>query len=154
MKHGIAGTPADIPAFDVDGMLGGLVKWLRVLGYDAAFPRPAPTSTDRVFVTTAAHKARAGDVIVTATHRLQQLAEVLRQTGIEPDEALFFSRCVLCNDLVVPIPREDVHGKVPEYIFSSHEDFHVCRKCGRVYWEGSHLSRVKSWLEVLQATEE
>jgi uncharacterized protein len=154
MENRITSEPGNTPAFDVDGMLGGLVKWLRILGYDAAFPRSQPTSPHRVFVTAAAHKARGGDVVVTATHRLHQLVEVLQQTGIELDEALIFSRCVLCNEPVVPVPHEEVHGKVPEYIYRTGKDFHACPKCGRIYWEGSHLGRVKSRLHALRVVDE
>jgi len=142
-------TPDAPPAFDVDGMLGGLVKWLRILGYDAAFPCPRPTSPLRVFVTTVPGKARAGDVIVSTEHRLQQLAQVLQQTGFEPDEALFFSRCILCNEQVVPVQRDDVVDEVPDWIFRSGASFQACPKCGRIYWEGSHLERVKKRLEAL-----
>ena len=154
MKPRITSTPEDAPAFDVDGMLGGLVKWLRILGYDAAFPRPKPTSPHRIFVTTAARKAQAGAVIVTAGHPLRQLAEVLQQAEIEPDETLFFTRCILCNEPVDPIPAEEVHGKVPEYIFRSVGEFTACPKCGRIYWEGSHLGRVKRRLHALEAADE
>lgn len=153
MSRRISDTCEEIPTFDVDGMLGGLVKWLRILGYDAAFPCPRPTSPLRVFITTVPGKVRAGDVIVTTEHRLQQLAEVLQQTGFEPDEALFFSRCVLCNEPVVPVPRDEVLAKVPDWIFHSGGPFHACPKCGRIYWEGSHLERVKKRLQALQLPE-
>jgi hypothetical protein len=146
MKHRFTETIEDAPAFDVDGMLGGLVKWLRILGYDTAFPCARPTSPLRVFVTTVPAKARAGSVIVTAGHRFQQLAEVIRQTGIVPNESLFFSRCILCNEPVVPVPREEVPAKVPGSIFRKGGPFRACPKCGRIYWEGSHLSRVKTRL--------
>ncbi len=154
MDQRITGTPEDVPAFDVDGMLGGLVKWLRILGYDAAFPCPGPTSLFRIFVTASPGKARAGDVIITAEHRLQQLAEVLQQTGIVPDEALFFSRCILCNERVIPVPRDEVVAKIPDSIFRGGGPFHVCPKCGRVYWEGSHIRRVKTRLRALDVKDD
>jgi len=154
MNQRIADTPHAPPAFDVDGMLGGLVKWLRILGYDAAFPRPKPTSPLRVFVTTVPGKARAGDVIVSTEHRLRQLAEVLQQTGFEPDEALFFSRCILCNEPVVSVVRSEVGAKVPDWIFRSGGPFQACPKCGRIYWEGSHLERVKKRLQALDVGED
>lgn len=146
MNPRIMSTPEDVPAFDVDGMLGGLAKWLRILGYDTAFPCPRPTSPLRVFVTTVRRKARAEAVIVTAEDRLQQLAEVLEQTGIVLDESLFFSRCTLCNEPVVPVSHDEVHGKVPDSILRRGGPFHGCPKCGRIYWEGSHLSRVRTRL--------
>lgn len=154
MKHPIWSNPEQPPAFDVDGMLGGLAKWLRILGYDTAFPRSRPTSPLRIFVTTAVRKAQAGAVIVTATKPLQQLGEVLQQTEIEPDDALFFSRCILCNEPVSPIAVEQAHGKVPEYIFRSVTEFTGCPKCGRIYWEGSHLGRVKRRLKEIAAGDE
>ena len=128
------------PCFDVDGMLGRLAKWLRILGFDAAYPRSAP-SGEKYFVTTRKQERIPQILIVTANDSMEQLKEVLTAIRVRPNPGLFFSRCLICNTPVVKIPRDDVFGQVPEQIFASRSEFHKCPQCGRVYWEGSHLSR-------------
>ncbi len=129
------------PRFDVDGMLGKLAKWLRIVGFDAAYPRGTP-SAGRYFVTTRKQKLIPGIIVVTAKDSVEQLKEVLTAINIRPNPSLFFSRCLICNIPVVEIPREGVAGQVPEEIFASRSEFHKCPQCMRLYWEGSHLSRV------------
>ncbi|MGO9116282.1 MAG: Mut7-C RNAse domain-containing protein [Desulfomonilaceae bacterium] len=134
------------PCFDVDGMLGRLAKWLRILGFDAAYPRSAPTA-DRYFVTTRKQKGILQIIIVTANDSMQQLKQVLTAISVRPDPSMFFSRCLICNIPVVEISRADAAGQVPEEIFGSRSEFHECPRCRRVYWEGSHLSRMSRRLK-------
>ncbi len=134
------------PCFDVDGMLGRLAKWLRILGFDAAYPKNAPTA-DRYFVTTRQRKGIPQITIVTANDSMEQLKEVLAATGVRPNPSLFLSRCLICNIPVIEIPRADAAEQVPEEIFRSRSKFHKCPQCRRVYWEGSHLSRISRCLK-------
>ncbi|MBI5569337.1 MAG: hypothetical protein HY914_05265 [Desulfomonile tiedjei] len=131
--------------FDLDGMLGGLAKWLRIVGFDTAFPRFTPRG-GRWFVTAVKSKGGLLTVWVSCSRPLDQLKEVLAQADLSLDPCLFFSRCVLCNEPVVEVPKEDVAGKVPDKIFDLVSCFHQCPACGRVYWVGSHLERTKERL--------
>lgn len=54
-----------------------------------------------------------------------------------------FSRCLKCNLTLVEAEREAVVGRVPEKIATSFDRFYICPECGRVYWPGSHLQRMK-----------
>ncbi len=134
------------PAFDVDGMLGRVAKWLRILGIDAAFPCSVP-SQGRFFVTTRKGTQPPGIVRIAAGTVEEQLKEVLDRTGVEPDPDLLFSRCLICNVPVREVPRAGVERKVPVAVFSMTSTFHECPNCGRVYWEGTHESRVRRRLE-------
>jgi uncharacterized protein with PIN domain len=133
-------------AFDVDGMLGRLAKWLRILGFDAAFPRSRP-SAHRLFVTARRSIAYASAIIVTGPDPIEQLRQVLEQAGIRSDPKLLLSRCLICNVPVNEVRREDVAGRVPDLILEKTDLFHQCPKCGRIYWEGSHEKRIKKRLE-------
>jgi uncharacterized protein with PIN domain len=134
------------PCFDVDGMLSRLAKWLRILGFDAAYPRTAP-SEGRYFVT-AREWTGGGQTIVVSTHDpMEQLKQVLTEIDVRPDPSLFFSRCLICNEPVVEIPKAAAAGRVPEEIFVSRSEFHECPRCRRVYWEGTHLARIIRRLE-------
>jgi uncharacterized protein len=134
-------------AFDLEGNLCGLAKWLRILGFDAACPRSAP-SWGRIFVTTKRAWARPDNLKVSGGTPLEQLKQVLEQTGIRPDPELFLSRCLVCNALVQPIPTDSAAGKVPDKVFQAVSSFHECPCCGRIYWEGTHPERMLKRLEV------
>lgn len=135
-------------SFDVDGMLGRLAKWLRILGFDAAFPRSRP-SVGRFFVTSRRSAPHAGAIIVSGDDPHEQLKQVIEQAGIRSDPSLFLTRCLICNVPVRDVNREDVAGKVPAGIFRRSESFHECPECGRIYWEGSHAERIKKRLQML-----
>ena len=139
----------DPPGFDVDGMLGRLAKWLRILGLDAAFPRSAP-SEGRVFVTTK-RCAPSRTVIRIAAGTLEgQVREVIVGSGIELHPDRIFSRCLLCNVPVRAVPRDSVARRVPVGVFMITSTFHECPECGRVYWQGSHEPRVRRRLELME----
>ena len=128
-------------AFDVDGMLGGLAKWLRILGYDASYPISRP-SFGRIFVTARKRVSFFPSVQVTHARPEAQLLRVLNELEITPDPALFLSRCLVCNVKVKSIPKEEVYGKVPPQIFKTCSEFNQCPVCSRIYWEGSHGERI------------
>jgi hypothetical protein len=140
--------PVPSASLDVDGMLGRLAKWLRVLGFDAAFPRSRP-SEGRLFVTARRSVTHAGAIVVSGVNFSDQLRQVLEQAGIRPNPRLFLSRCLICNVPVREVQREDVAGKVPDGAFQRSRSFHECPECGRIYWEGSHAERMKKRLQNL-----
>jgi uncharacterized protein with PIN domain len=149
-------TPDDSegqPSFDVDAMLGKLAKWLRILGFDAAYPCMAP-SKGRVFVSARKQAPFPIDVIITSTRLAEQLKELFEQTDIRPDPALLFTRCLLCNVTVREIPKENASGKVPPVVLQITETFHQCPVCGRIYWEGSHVERTRRRVDQLVASAE
>lgn len=133
------------PSFALDGMLGGLAKWLRILGFDAAFPCGGP-EPGRLFVTTRSGPPLAGVVRIGHARPRDQLLKVLEQTGACPDADAFLSRCLLCNVPVQEIEKSMVGGKVPDTVFQHFSHFTCCPQCGRMYWEGSHGPRIRKAL--------
>ncbi|MDH7499382.1 MAG: Mut7-C RNAse domain-containing protein [candidate division NC10 bacterium] len=149
--------------FLADAMLGRLAKWLRILGYDASY---LPSSRPEGLV----QKARAeGRVILTRNRQLakqspglrilliesdcwrEQLAQVLRSCRLRPGKSRF-QRCVLCNQRLVALGREDAEGKVPDFVFVHFSDFFQCPRCGRIFWQGSHSSAMNRIAEELGGT--
>jgi len=142
--------PLNVPAasvcFDVDPGLGPLAKWLRILGFDAAYPCGEPSS-GRFFVTARQAAGRFGTITVRSADVLEQVKQVLDEMAVAPDPGLFFSRCLLCNVPVRPVSREQVAGKVPDHIAELVSEFNECPNCGRIYWQGSHFGRIKARLK-------
>jgi uncharacterized protein with PIN domain len=149
-------SPAPPLKLLADGMLGRLVRWLRVLGYDTAY---APDTDDTELV----RRARAqGRVLLTADRALaarrgartlliesQTLADQLRQVRAElgPPPGPAFSRCVACNGELAPVDKSALAGRVPPYVFATQQEFHRCLDCGRIYWPGTHVERMKAVLD-------
>ncbi len=133
-----------------DHMLGTLAKWLRFMGYDAAYPGPLGDSEllqvaqaeDRVLLT------RDKELASRSPHALrirsddleEQIREVVSALGLKIVDPL--SRCSVCNALLVPVPPDMVRGLVPEGVQSTHHEFWQCPTCRRVYWKGSHWDKM------------
>jgi uncharacterized protein with PIN domain len=57
------------------------------------------------------------------------------------------SRCPKCNVQVKPIPKEKVADKVEKSTFAYYNEFWECPKCGQIYWQGAHWTRIRKTLE-------
>lgn len=137
-------------------MLGRLARWLRLLGYDAAY---LPDTDDLAVVRLARAEgrtvltrdiglaARRGlDVLLIDSESLNpQLAQVLREVGSPPAPAA--PRCMACNVPLVELSPAGAEGRVPPYVLRAHEAFTECPHCRRVYWEGTHWQQIRERLE-------
>ncbi len=138
-----------------DSMLGRLARWLRLLGWDApllARPpfRPGP---GEVLLTRRRRLAgRPGVILVEDDHLAGQLAQVVRELGLEPQPRRLFSRCLDCNLAVEPVSREEVMGLVPDFILHTAAAFTRCPGCGKVFWPGSHGRRARRRLAQMLAS--
>lgn len=146
MKTRPTTIPASSVRFDIDPSLGRLAKWLRILGFDTAYPCKE-LSSGRFFVTTRPSPGRLGTITVQSEDVFEQLKQLLGEMNVAPDPDLFFSRCLLCNKPVIPVAADEVTGRVPDSILELAPEFNECPRCGRVYWEGSHYGRVKAKLK-------
>lgn len=76
----------------------------------------------------------------------KQLAQVMKELDIKPDEEKLFTRCILCNKELEPAEKKTIKGKVPEYVYETQNDFVICPLCKRVYWHGTHWGNVRKLL--------
>ena len=143
--------------FAADIMLGRLAKWLRVLGFDARSMSPACRAVIESLVSkgvvpvTRREKFLGvpGVVFIRSDHHFEQLMELISLVGMTREEVRLFSRCTVCNGLLVRIPGASVQGEAPDYVFETMSDFRKCSDCGRVYWPGSHRLNMREKLESL-----
>lgn len=148
--------------FLVDQPLAGLAKWLRLGGFDAevmnfsSHPRGLPPpETGRHLLTRQTkyrQPPREDILILEANDPKDQLAEVFRRLNLSRQDLAPLSRCGECNDLLVPVPREQILGLVPDHVFQTQAEFFQCPRCGRVFWPGSHQARI--WAELDQVIPE
>ena len=139
--------------FIVDRMLGRLAKWLRILGYDTLYWRGndwrilMEKGKDRILLTRTTKFSHGGNfqgvILVREDNPDLQLRSVIRELGLKIDEHRIFSRCLICNRQLEKIPKEEVEGKVPDFVFSTYSEFNSCPECSRIYWKGTHQENMR-----------
>jgi uncharacterized protein with PIN domain len=140
-------------------MLGSIARKLRIFGFDTLYVKNADDgeilkigidqgrvilTADREFFKRIV-KAAARGVLVTGKGEVDDLVHILSKNGVKSAEGGGIgSRCSMCNGSLAPKNANDIKGNVPEKIVSSHQDFFQCVDCNKVYWEGSHLRRIRA----------
>jgi uncharacterized protein with PIN domain len=140
--------------FVVDTMLGKLAKWLRVLGFDTRYEAlNSPWQLDeyahrgyRILTRNGRWAGHPATLWVTGDHVADQLRAVVTTLTITPEEVHLKRRCLRCNICLEQVPRAEVEGRVPDYVFENCSNFYHCPECRRFYWVGTHPSRMDQWL--------
>jgi len=152
--------------FLVDRTLGKLARKLRILGFDALSWRggnlggamEAARSEGRVLLTRSRKVREKAEglslVVVEANDPKDQLREIVRKLSLETGGEKFFRRCLLCNEELRPLDREEAEERVPDFILQAYKVFHACPRCRRVYWPGTHYDRMKQEMGGLIGKEE
>jgi uncharacterized protein with PIN domain len=144
--------------FVVDGHLGGLARNLRLLGLDSSYE---PQAEDHRLLQIMSAEERA---ILTRDRRLlmhsivtdgfcprshdpeMQTTEVLRRFGHTTSSNTIapFTRCLECNGLLRTTPKQDVANQLAAEprTLRYYDHYRVCAECGRIYWPGSHFSKL------------
>ena len=151
--------------FIADSMLGRLVRWLRLLGYDTVY---YPRIEDSILLRIAREENR---ILLTRDSRLvkarglrqfllleendpfDQLRSIIAAFNLKVDDKLknaetaaASSRCIICNAVLNNVSREDVKNLVPEYVYQTSTIFRQCSGCGKPYWNGTHPERFRKKL--------
>ncbi len=145
--------------FLLDENLGKLAKWLRMLGYDSVVYKSISIEKKislcvkerRIFLTRSKKIAKMNEhffrILIRTEKYDNQLKEILPL--LEINNEMFFSRCLECNNGLQAIKAENIDGLVPENVKHNFTDYKICRKCGKIYWHGSHYDAMKSKLKNL-----
>jgi uncharacterized protein with PIN domain len=152
--------------FIVDSNAGKLARWLRMMGYDTLFFNDIEDGhlvdmamkEGRVVVTRdtqiAKRRVAANGSLRVILSRdddpKQQLMQVLKELNLDCRQ-LQFTRCLECNQRLVPRSKEEVKDLVPPYVFRTQTQYMQCPSCSRVYWQGTHWQRMKRALEEITA---
>ncbi len=142
----------ETPRLLVNGALGRLAKWLRILGFDTEEARlkspPEPGARILITKNRALFEGYSGHAVLVR-HDLfrDQVRQVAKELGLSADPKMLFTRCTLCNLTLERVARDDAAGQVPEYVWLTSKEFNRCPKCGRMYWKGTHGARVLDELE-------
>lgn len=142
-----------------DEMLKRTATWCRILGIDSEFLTGRNDSqlldyaknNNLVFVTRdlplslRCEKHGVKCILVKSDILEEQIAQIAKETGTEitfPEK----TRCPKCNGELETVSQENVREEVPETVMQ-HEKFWRCRKCSKIYWEGSHWKNITNLYE-------
>ena len=144
--------------FICDEMLKSLGHWLRIAGYDVLIlPDATP---DRVLIERARHDGR---LLLTRDRKMNEfkaaadIVLLLDCNGLEDCVADLnsklnidwllkpFSRCKLCNTELVDADERQIE-KLPHKARESVTRVCYCPRCRQLFWDGSHVSRMRRYL--------
>jgi hypothetical protein len=151
-------APLRVPRFVLDVHLGKLATLLRMAGFDAKYRNDfsdcelKEISRDEERLLFSCDRKLVDESALDRAYRIradspvEQFAEVLErfqlQKLIRP-----FTRCMLCNALLVRADEDSVRSQVPPRVWQSQTEFRRCPACGRVYWPGTHVARMNALLD-------
>jgi uncharacterized protein len=144
--------------FVLDQHLARLAAYLRLLGQDcvhrAHFPDDdlarVAVDENRILLSRDKRLLMRRAVVhggfVHATDPFEQVPEVLHRFGA-PESIAPFTRCMACNGVLRPVARERIEDRLPADTRRYYDEFTECPECRRVFWEGSHVRRMRAWVE-------
>jgi len=153
--------------FLADCNVGRLARWLRVLGYDAAYePRIAdPELVARALAEGRVLLTRDVDLtqrrviangtlraVLLRTDRVEdQLRQVIEEVGLVAAafDGQGLTRCLECNVELETREKAKVAHLLPPYVQATQERFMQCPRCERVYWPGTHWQRMRARIAAL-----
>jgi hypothetical protein len=152
---GLIPAPPDPPSFVLDGHLGRLARYLRMLGFDSLYAAGADDaelarqsgSEERILLTRDRGLLKRSIVrhgyLVRDDDPRRQLAEVVGRYGLSRT-ATPFSRCVRCNGIITHVERAEVAEQLAgePRTLRYFDTFGRCGGCGSIYWPGSHHERM------------
>jgi uncharacterized protein with PIN domain len=128
-------------------MLGSVARKLRIFGFDTIYLAHVEDSEilkigidqDRIILTADKEffrrivKLNAKGVLVGGSNELEDLVHILEKNGIRSVNRVGTeSRCSICNGMLAKASAMD------------HSEFFRCSNCGKFYWEGSHIRRIRT----------
>ena len=150
--------------FVVDSNVGRLARWLRIAAFDTLFVKGIDDNRlvrialdeGRVLLTRdrgilkrrLVTSGRLRVILIEHDEVKAQLHHVLTALGLA-HQVNPFSRCVECNEPLVPREREGVEALVPAYVFQTQTQYMQCPGCLRVYWRGTHWEAMLDRLQRL-----
>lgn len=147
--------------FLVDPSLGRLAKWLRILGFDTVYFNvpliekqffEKAVSESRLILTRSKKiklQLKEEDYFFIVQNNIDEQLKELINANFLPFPEDISSRCMECNELLKEIDRNQIHGMVPDYILETQQFFRQCNICKKIFWPGTHQTKMKKKIEEL-----
>jgi len=150
-----------VPRFVAELSLAGLARWLRAAGYETTWSPTAArdffasepecdcvllTSDWRVLERRAARdSARTVLWVPSALKPREQLPMVLKDLGLAPRDP----RCMACGGVLAAVAKDEIAVRIPPRTALWLDEYALCRSCGRLFWRGTHWSRISKTLAAI-----
>ncbi len=132
-----------------------LAKWLRFLGIDTETTTEFKVHSllkilgenERVLLTRNRGFLRIENpriYVLKSDLLFYELRDVISHFNIKNPG--IFTRCSECNTPLESIDREKVKGRVPYFTYRNFDEFKICPRCNKIYWQGSHYELIKKRL--------
>ena len=146
--------------FVVDGMLGSLARKLRMFGFDTLYYNDAEDKKliqiglkeSRILLTgdralfQRAMKVGLNSILLNGVDEVGDLAHILENLNIASIKIVSeTSRCPMCNEPLEISDGNSMKDYVPAGVLDKHSEFYFCKKCSKVYWEGSHFKKLEEF---------
>jgi uncharacterized protein with PIN domain len=146
------------PAFVLDVHLGKLAAYMRMYGFDAYYQN---NLDDPALASISAEQNR---ILLTCDRRLlmrskitsayfvrqripeKQLEEVIQRYQLA-DQIRPFSRCIHCNGFIKAVDKSAIESQLLPKTREHYDRFFQCQQCGKIYWEGSHVTHMKTFMQ-------
>jgi len=140
--------------FVADAHLGLLAKNLRMLGFDVLYRNDysdaqvahISSEEERIVLTRDRDLLIRKEIVygcyLHAVSGDEQIAEVLARFKLA-SSARALSRCLACNGVLRLVEKAAIEHRVPHHSRQFYERFYECENCAQVYWEGSHVERMR-----------
>jgi uncharacterized protein with PIN domain len=134
-----------------------LAKWLRLLGYDTKVIKSVAMlnliriakKDKRIIISRSKsvlnHPLEFDRIFIHSDQLEEQLLEL--KPWLKYDENYLFTRCPEDNEILKDIAKDKILNLIPEKVAQLHDEFKVCQKCGRVYWQGSHYQKIMTEIQ-------
>jgi len=154
----LRGKPLRKVKFILDAHLGRLAKYLRACGFDTLFnnsyndPEIVDISENERRIILTRDKGILKNNRVTHGYWIrsqkynEQLKEVLTRFDLK-DQIRFFTRCIRCNTPLESVKKEEIEYRLKEKTRRYYSSFKRCPGCNRIYWNGSHYQKMKSFID-------
>ena len=154
--------------FIVDANVGKLARWLRMLGYDTLFYRDIQdselvtiglkekriilTRDTQIMLRRVVTGGRAKAILIEGEDPREQMRHLIK--ALQLDRSQQFTRCLECNEPLVPRSRDQVEGLVPPHVFKTQTQYQQCPACQRIYWRATHWQHMQQELDRLMEAAE
>ena len=150
------------PRFLLDVHLGRLAVYLRMLGFDTLYRNDYddPTLADisqkqnRILLTCdrklLMRKQITHAYLVKSRKPRQQIHEVLKRFDLF-DYQSGIARCLQCNGIIQAVSKQAIKARLLPLTKKYYDNFFQCASCNKIYWEGSHHTKIQSLIEAVKA---
>jgi uncharacterized protein with PIN domain/molybdopterin converting factor small subunit len=151
--------PDGKPKFILDVHLGGLARYLRMVGFDTLYNNEdwgdkyiADTGGEenRIVLSRDIGLLKRSSVIygyyVRKKDSMKQFIEIAERYSLR---SYFtpFTTCIKCNGQIASVNKNEIIHLLEEGTKNEHNEFWQCTSCQQIYWKGTHFIKMEKLIQ-------